>query len=385
MTAAAWAIGGLASLVWLGLLLFWHGFWRADQRLRGDRAGDGGDWPSVTAVIPARNEADVIAQTVSGLLRQDYPGVLSIVVVDDSSEDGTAEAARAALPEGAGRVISAPPLEAGWAGKLWALRHGIAAARAGGAPDFFWLTDADIVHGPHVLRGLVAKACADRLALVSLMVRLPARAFWEVLLVPAFLFFFQLLYPFPAVNTPSSRIAGAAGGCVLLRADALAAIGGIAAIRNRLIDDCALGRAVKASGRRIWLGLADDSRSQRRYTELSEFWRMVVRSAFVQLRHSTVLLIVCVLGMALTYLAPPLLVLYWFAAGESAGLGGLVAWGLMSIAYWPTVRYCGLSPLVALSLPVAAVLFMAMTVHAAIRHWLGRGEAWKGRDYGTDT
>ncbi|MFW6077440.1 MAG: glycosyltransferase, partial [Hyphomicrobiales bacterium] len=257
------------------------------------------------------------------------------------------------------------------------LHRGIEEARRH-KPDYYWLTDADVAHKPQVLAGLVAHAEAERLALTSLMVRLPTRTVWEKLLVPAFIFYFALLYPFRAVNDPSSRMAGAAGGSLLVRRDALEAIGGIAAIKGAIIDDCALARAIKDSGRRIWIGLAERSRSLRRYRRLGDFWSMVARSAYPQLGYSPLWLTGALLGLAVTFIAPPLLLL----AGGGAALAGLIAWILMGWAYAPTVRYHGLSPLWAVTLPIAAVLFAAMTIASAVGHYRGQPAQWRGRTVG---
>jgi hopene-associated glycosyltransferase HpnB len=372
----------LVLAAWLYLLLFHGRFWRADQRLPARAAPRGA--PDVTAVIPARNEAPTIGPAVTSLLRQDYAGRLQVVVVDDGSTDGTAAAARAAAAAlGAGdklRVIAAPPLPAGWSGKLWAVQCGVAEAAAD-AP-FLLLTDADIAHAPDAVARLVAKAEDGGLDLVSLMVRLHCRGWVERLLVPAFVFFFQKLYPFPRVNDPRDRTAGAAGGCMLVRQTALARAGGIAVIRGALIDDGALAARIKANGK-IWLGLADRSASLRPYESLGEFWGMVARSAYTQLRYSPARLTAAVLGMSLLYLAPPVLAVAsawaerWPAAALAAG-----AWAAMYLAYAPTWRDYRPGLFWLACLPVAALLYTAMTVDSARRHWRGRGGAWKGRTYG---
>ncbi len=374
-----WLWTGLsaASLAaWAWLLIGRGGFWKAGERL--DEADDAsGPWPPVTAVVPARDEADVIGPALDALAAQDYPGRLAIVVVDDASTDGTAAASRAALADVAGEVVPGAPLPRGWTGKLWALDQGIRRA----APDsrYLWLTDADIVHAPDTLRRLVGKAETERLDLVSLMVRLRAETGWEKLLVPAFVFFFQKLYPFPRVNDPASGTAAAAGGCVLLRREAHQRIGGLAAIRGELIDDCALARAVKRGGR-IWLGLADGSRSIRPYDRLADIWSMVARTAFHQLGYSIALLIATVIGMLALYAAPPLAVVAWPAHGDDAALAlGALAWLAMAGCYRPTSRIYGRGWGEAALLPLAALLYTAMTVDSAWRHWRGRGGMWKAR------
>ncbi len=378
----------LPLAVWLYLVLLRSGFWRADVRLGRDGETDG-VWPAVTALVPARNEATVIAEAVASLLTQDYPGPFRVVVVDDDSSDGTAEAALAAGARlGAGErmtLVTAAPKGPGWAGKLWALDQGLAEVRrAGPVPHYFWLTDADIAHGPDTLRRLVAKAGRERRSLVSLMVRLSCQDFWERLLIPPFVFFFQKLYPFSWVADPKRATAAAAGGCVLVEAEALWAAGGFAAIKGALIDDCALAALIKRStrgkGEGIWLGLADDSHSIRPYEGLGEIWDMVARSAYTQLRTSPLLLAGTLLGMAVTYLAPPLLLLLWPWHGSTlAALSGAVAWALMAAAYLPTLRLYGQPAWQALTLPLSAVFYTAMTFDSALRHWRGRGGLWKGR------
>jgi hopene-associated glycosyltransferase HpnB len=372
------ALGIVTVLIWLALLVGWYGFWRADQRppLNPEPLSK---WPSVVAIVPARDEAATIPFSLTDLIEQRYEGAFEIVLADDSSSDDTLAMARRLGSDAEPRltVVEAGPLPDGWAGKLWTLHRGIEEARHL-QPDYYWLTDADIVHRPQVLACLVAHAEAERLALTSLMVKLPTRTVWEKLLVPAFIFYFALLYPFRAVNDPSSRIAGAAGGSLLIRRDALEAIGGLATIKDAIIDDCALARAVKDSGRRIWIGLAERSRSLRRYRRLSEFWSMVARSAYSQLGYSPLRLVVALIGLLVAFLAPPLLVV----TGGWAALAGLLAWGLMGWAYAPTVNYHGLSPLWVVTLPVAAALFAAMTIASAVGHYRGRPAQWRGRTVG---
>lgn len=382
------ALAAAALLAWLWLALMQGGFWRADQRLPVLGAAPDGGWPSVGIVIPARNEATTIAAVVAAHAASDYPGPVRLVVVDDGSDDGTG--ARAAAAGRGARfpveVIAAPPLPPGWSGKLWAVNAGLAHL-AETAPEarHILLTDADILHAPDTLRRLAAKAAAEDLALVSLMARLDARGIWGGLLIPAFIFFFQKLYPFPLVNDPRSPVAGAAGGCVLLRADALAAISGIAAIKGALIDDCALAAAVKtrAPRRRIWLGLADrEVVSLRDNRSLGSVWSMVARTAFTQLGHSLWRLIGAVLGMGLVYLMPPIALVAGLAAGDGAAAAlGAAAMALMAALYRPTLRLYHQPWLAGFALPVAAALYTAMTLSSAIRHWRGAGGRWKGRVY----
>ena len=384
MTLSIAAIAAVIALgAWVVLVLFRGAFWRADQRLDGPFP-DRDSWPGVVVIVPARNEAATIGRCVASLLAQDYPGALSIVVVDDGSDDGTAAAARRAAA-GSKRLslVTAPPPEAGWTGKLWAVAQGLAYAEKV-APEaaFVLFTDADIEHDPQNLRRLVGKAEAGGLDLVSLMVLLRCRSAWERFLIPAFIFFFQKVYPFPRVNDPDRPEAAAAGGCMLVRRAALRQAGGVESIRGRLIDDCALGTRIKRKGP-IWLGLTDSVRSLRAHPRLEDMWNMVARTAFEQLGYSTAALGGTVFGMAVLYLVPPAAAFAGLVAGDAvAGLAGLAAWSLMAFAYGPTVRLYGQPPWSVLTLPLAALLFTLMTADSARRHWKGLGGAWKGRSYG---
>jgi len=372
-----------ASLgAWL-YLVFAHGrFWAADQRL--EAAPEPAAWPEVVAVVPARNEADVIQRTVGSLLDQDYPGAFRIVLVDDESDDGTGDAARrAAAAHPLGERLSVEPAQQrppGWVGKMWAVHSGVQrAGREAPAAAYLLLTDADVAHSPGNLRRLVAKAEAERLDLVSLMVLLTAETPWERLVVPAFVYFFQKLYPFPRVNDPRSRVAGAAGGCMLVRRTALERAGGIEPLRGEIIDDCALGRALKRGGP-IWLGLSGSEHSVRGYGGLGGVWRMVARSAFTQLQHSWLLLAGTLLGLALLYLAPPLLALGVLGgvSGAAASLAA-AAWILMAASFVPILALYGRPALWGFALPGAGVLYAAMTFDSALRHGRAEGASWKGR------
>ena len=379
MSLAALIIAALPLAIWLYLLIGHGGFWRMGERDDRDLpAREPAVWPSVTAVVPARNEADVIARSVGGLLAQDYPGRFRVILIDDNSDDGTGEAARAAAAAlGAGdrlEVLSGAALPAGWTGKLWAMRQGIARADDP-APDYLLLTDADIAHAPDNLRALVARAQAGGLVMVSLMARLTTQTFAERMLIPAFVFFFDMLYPFGWVNDPRRKMAAAAGGCMLVRRTTLAAAGGIDSIRTEIIDDCALGRRMKAQGP-IWLGLTQRAVSLRPYQTIGEIGRMVSRSAYAQLGYSPLLLIGCVAGMVLVYLAAPLLSL--FGDGWSRGLG-LAAWALMALAFQPILQFYRRSPIWGLGLPLIGALYTVFTVQSAIDVWRGRGGMWKGR------
>ena len=372
-------IAALAVSIWLYLVFARGGFWLCSERdeRQAERLAS---WPPVTVVIPARNEASCIAETVGSLLRQDYPGTWTIILVDDDSSDGTADIARraAAVPEAAHRleIIRGRVLPRGWTGKLWAVKQGVDATQAAASPpDYILLSDADIVYAPEILRGLVARADSDNLVLTSLMVKLRCQSLAERGLIPAFIFFFQMLYPFRSVNHPDSATAAAAGGCMLVRSDALRAAGGIDAIRNALIDDCSLAKLLKARGP-IWLGLTERVHSTRPYPEIEDIRRMVSRSAYAQLRYSPLLLAGTVAGMAVTYLAPPLLAL--FAHGPAQWLG-ILAWGLMAVAFQPTLRLYGRSPLWGLALPAVALCYMLFTLDSALQHARGKGGMWKGR------
>jgi hopene-associated glycosyltransferase HpnB len=334
-------------------------------------------WPRVAAVVPARNEAECIGASIGSLLAQDYPGAWTVILVDDDSDDSTADIARRAAQAGERlRVVTSRSLPAGWTGKLWAVKQGIdAAAALPQPPDYLLLTDADIVHAPDSVTRLLAHAEAKKLVLTSLMVKLRCESFAERANIPAFIFFFQMLYPFSWVNRPQSKVAAAAGGCMLVRADVLRQAGGIEIIRGALIDDCALAKAVKAHGS-IWLGLTERVHSIRPYPALGDIRRMVARSAYAQLHYSPLLLAGTVAGMVLTYLAPPLLAI--FGSG-TARILGLASWVLMFIAYQPTLRFYRLSPLWGVALPAIALQYLLFTLDSAYQYVRGRGGSWKGR------
>lgn len=381
MSAVAWtAVGSLAG--WMWLLLGQGQFWRTDQRL--PPRAEPGDWPSVAVVVPARDEATVLPMSLPSLLAQDYPGDAEIFLVDDGSTDGTGELARALAARDCGlplTVVSAGEPDPGWTGKLWALRCGIARARAH-QPEYLLLTDADIAHEPDSLRELVSAAQSTGLDLVSQMARLRVQSFWERLVVPAFVYFFAQLYPFRWVNREGARTAAAAGGCVLLRTGAAERAGFPEAIRQAVIDDVSLARAVQRSGGRIWLGLAERVDSVRPYPGLGDLWRMVSRSAYTQLRHNALLLLGTVLGLALIYLAPPLTLVAGVRSGDApAAWAGGLAWLVMTGTYLPVLAYYRQSLWLAPLLPFTALLYLLMTVDSAVQHYRGRGAAWKGRTY----
>ncbi len=372
-------LGAAVAAVWLYLIAFRGGFWWVRQR----PVASSPPPRSIVAVIPARDEEAVIGRALASLFAQRHPGRLHVVVVDDHSSDGTAEAARRVAEAcGAGdrlTVAPAPPVPAGWTGKLWAMRQGIAIAR-GLRPDYLLLTDADIVHASGNVEELVARAETGGYGLVSLMVRLNCRSPWERLLIPAFVFFFFKLYPPRHVADPGRRTAAAAGGCMLVRREVLERIGGVDAIRRELIDDCALARRVKAVGR-VWLGAANGrdegvTRSIREYRSWRPIWDMVVRCAFAQLGYSAAALVATVALMTAIYLAPPLLLL---AGPPSAQALGAVAWLAMSLAFLPILRGYRCPVVLAPLLPAIALFYTAATVASAILFWQGRGGYWKGR------
>ncbi|MCJ0875467.1 glycosyltransferase [Streptomyces sp. AP-93] len=462
-------VAACASLaVWLWLTLGQGMFWRTDTRLPPRHAP--ARWPSVAIVVPARDEAEVLPLSLPSLLAQDYPGEAEVILVDDGSTDGTADLARRLADAHPGlplTVLSPGEPGAGWTGKLWALRHGIAHARSGvsharsgarsdtssgagsvlgsspdpgpdpdpgcgpdsaqgctpdpgpgctpdpgpgctpdpapgctpdpgpdsipgsspgsspgPAPDYLLLTDADIAHEPDSLRELVSAATAADLDLVSQMARLRAVSVWERLIVPAFVYFFAQLYPFRWINRPAARTAAAAGGCVLLRTEAAVRAGVPESIRQAVIDDVSLARAVQRTGGRIWLGLAERVDSVRPYTSLADLWRMVSRSAYAQLRHHPALLAGTVAGLVLVYLVPPAALLAGLAAGRPAvAWAGGLAWMLMAGTYLPMLRYYRQPAVLAPLLPLTALLYLLMTVDSAVQHYRGRGAAWKGRTY----
>ncbi|MBA2587712.1 MAG: glycosyltransferase [Alphaproteobacteria bacterium] len=370
--------GFLPLAIWLYLLLFHNGFWLLRERDTAPLA-EPQAWPPVVAVVPARDEADVIGHSIGSLIAQDYPGTFRIVLVDDQSGDGTGALARALNSERL-TVVTGAARPSGWTGKLWAMKQGSDYAAANlfkneGGPEFLWFTDADIAHSPDNLRHLVARAQDGNKVLVSLMARLSCKSAAEHFLIPAFVFFFDMLFPFGAVNNRASTVAAAAGGCMLARRTALEKAGGIEAIRHNIIDDCALGRAMKARGP-IWLGLTDRAVSLRPYPHIADIRHMVTRSAYAQLGYSPLVLAATLLGLALVYLAPVMTAL--FAWGPSQ-LAGWLAWMIMALMYQPMLRFYRLSPLWGLALPLIGIFYAAFTVESAIQHWSGRGGTWKGR------
>jgi hopene-associated glycosyltransferase HpnB len=381
----------LSLIIWVFLLLFWGQFWQADQRLENNNI-DLPSYPTVCAIIPARNEADVLPVSLKSLLNQEYVGQFSIILIDDQSTDKTGEVAQEIASKlnqsDRLKVISGQPLPVGWSGKLWAMEQGIQSAKNQGLlPDYFLFTDADIEHHLTNLKELVTKAEKEDLALTSLMVLLRCDSFWEKFLIPAFVFFFQKLYPFPWVNNPRNKMAAAAGGCILIRRDRLEEMGSIPSLREALIDDCTLAQKIKGlstpeNPKAIWLGLTEKTKSLRPYDSLDTIWTMIARTAYTQLNYSPLLLLGTVLGMSLVYLAAPIILLIgiYFKSSSLITLSGLT-WLLMAIAYLPTLRLYKLSPLWSLSLPLIALFYNLMTIDSALRHWRGQGGGWKGRVY----
>ncbi len=369
-------VAAVALVIWIYLVAGRGGFWRAGER-------DGGGpsplvWPDVIAVVPARDEADGVGRAIGSLLGQDYPGSFSIILVDDESADGTADVARlaAAATSRSDRltIIPGAAVPSGWTGKLWAMKQGVERANTA-APEFLLLTDADIVYAPDALSRLVSQSLNEVLALSSLMAKLRCETLAERALIPAFIFFFQMLYPFSWVNDRRHATAAAAGGCMLARREALQAAGGVEAIRGSLIDDCAMARILKKQGP-IRLSLSERVISIRPYSTVGEIRRMVVRSAYAQLRYSPLLLAVALAGLTLVFVVPAPAALFGHGAGE---IFGLLAWVIMAVAFQPTLRFYGLLPLWGPILPAIALVYMAFTLESAYQSVRGRGGLWKGR------
>lgn len=362
------SIALLSLLIWV-YLFFAHGrFWASAPELP---SAVPAQFPDVDILVPARDEAEIIGPVIASLLAQDYAGKCRIILVDDDSADGTAEAAGTAAQL---TVIRAQPKPVGWSGKLWALSQGIAASRA----PVLLFTDADVLHDPRHLSSLVARLLEPRADMVSEMVRLRCVCLAERALIPAFVYFFQMLYPFAKVNDPQSSVAAAAGGTVLIRREALERIGGIGAIKGALIDDVALAKAVKSSGP-IFLGHSALAASIRSYPAFADLWRMISRTAFTQLRYSALMLALTLAGLALVWLVPAGEVLFGHGAGFAFGVAAFV---LGAMSYLPTLARYGQTRLWALALPLIALFYMSATLGSAVNHWLGRGAQWKRRAYG---
>jgi hopene-associated glycosyltransferase HpnB len=373
------ACGSISLLIWLYLFLAHGRFWEIERYLLS--AGKPTDVSArVAVIIPARDEAEVVGRSITSLLNQTGSHALHIYLIDDRSSDGTAEvarsAARAAEKSGQLTTIAGCELAPGWSGKLWAVQQGVETALRTN-PDFLLLTDADIEHALDSVASLVQVAESRSLDLVSVMVKLHCCTFAEKALIPAFVFFFFKLYPPARIRNPRRRAAGAAGGCILIRPEALERAGGIPAIRGEVIDDCALARRVKAAGGRLWLGLSATTASTRPYGTFAAIGRMISRGAFNQLQHSSWMLLLAMLGLSATYLLPPLLVV--FTGHLVPTVLGAAAWLLMIVCFLPMVRFYGLKPLWAAALPLISIFYMAASVDSALRFWSGRGGQWKGR------
>ena len=370
-------LAAAGAAIWLGILLAPWQSWRTRERLEVTRGNENADLGNVTVLIPARNEADVIGDVVAALGRQGRG--LSIILVDDRSEDGTAEAARRGVSENCDlEIVSGEELPTGWVGKMWALEQG----RERLTRPLVLLLDGDIVLAPGTLSALLDAKREKGVVFLSLMAALDMRGFWQALLMPAFVYFFKLLYPFYLSNGGGRLVAAAAGGCILIERDTLADIGGFATIRGAIIDDCTLARAVKRQGGRTWIGLTRAVTSLRPYDELGAIWRMVVRSAFTQLHHSLLLLLLCTLVFALACALPSVILVAIPVLG--AKLIAIAALIFMVVSYLPTLRYYGMHPGLALTMPLIGMLYLAMTWNSAHDYWRGRRSLWKGRVYSRD-
>lgn len=375
-------IASLSCVIWGYLITARGGFWRAAQRddARATIPVEAIRWPRVIAVVPARDEAETIGGSIASLLQQDYRGDFAVIVVDDHSSDGTAVVARnaatAAAASGRVTVLAAPPLPRGWTGKLWALHHGVNHAQAlPEPPDYLLLTDADIRHTADTLTELVRRAVRERTVLTSLMASLHCEKLAERAMIPAFIFFFQMLYPFAWVNRANRPTAAAAGGCMLVRRQSLRAAGGVEAIRGELIDDCALARLLKSQGP-IWLGLTRRVHSVRACATVGEIRGMIMRSAYAQLRFSPWWLAFTAAAMLVIYVAPPIMALF---GGGMPQFLGILAWLLMALAFQPTLHFYHVSPWWGAALPAIAASYLVFTLESACRHMRGRGGEWKGR------
>jgi hopene-associated glycosyltransferase HpnB len=378
MSVLATSVATLTAVTWSYLVLARGAFWRT-KNVRPDASEKVGFSGGVVAIVPARNEAELIGPVVTSLLNQGM--AMPVVLVDDESTDGTADVARRAS-EKAGKadaliVIQSKPLPAGWTGKLWSMHQGIEYARARALnPAWLMLADADVLHAPETVANLGLIASHGPYDLVSFMVKLHCESLAEKLLIPPFVYFFFMLYPPAWIRDTRGSTAGAAGGCMLVRAETLERAGGLESIRGAVIDDCSLARLLKQSDGRLWIGLTDQSQSLRRYETFSDVEHMISRTAFNQLKHSSLLLLCTIAGMVITYLAPPLLLL---TGSRPAILLGAAAWAAMTITYSTMVRYYRLNPAWALTLPLAALFYLVATVHSAVKYWNGSGGDWKGR------
>lgn len=366
----------IALLAWIYLAVFRGRFWEADVL---PKAKTPQTWPGVTAIVPARDESRTIADTVRGILQQDYPGALNLVIIDDQSGDETAaralEAATAMDANKRIRVIQGNNLPAGWKGKVWAMQQGWEAAKEDHS-KYIWFTDADIAHEPQALRNLIAVAEAEQRGMVSTMVRLRCHTFWEHFWVPAFIYFFKLLYPFSWITHPKKKTAGAAGGCMLARKDLLKKIHGLEAISDALIDDCSLAKAIQEAGGTLRLNLTTDSHSLRGYPKLRDAWNTVARSAYTQLAYSPLALAVSVIALAWLFFVP---VAAFFLGGFWTATCGALAWLIMMLTFLPSVQFYRVGPWWLFALPVITILYLGATIDSALRYHRGQGGQWKGR------
>jgi hopene-associated glycosyltransferase HpnB len=370
----------IPMVIWFYLLFARGGFWQFRERDDVDVPSEiPARWPSIAVVVPARDEAGFVMQSIASLLAQDYPGELRIVLVDDQSSDGTAAAARAAISAATAsrkaEIVSGTSRPSGWTGKLWAVQNGIAQATNGYAPDYVLLTDADIEHAPDNVRSLVTRAEARGLVLTSLMAKLHCKRAAEQFLIPAFVFFFAMLYPFRWVNDPRRATAAAAGGCMLVKRNALEAAGGIAAIKGEIIDDCALARRMKLQGP-IWLGLTKRAVSLRPYGSMRDIGSMVARTAYTQLRHSPALLAFALAMMLIVFFAP---VVFSCVGDTGTQLSGATAGLLMLFMFQPILGFYGLSAFWGFLVPFMGMAYALFTLRSAWRFWRGVGGLWKGR------
>lgn len=367
----------LPLAIWLVLVFGRHFFWRFRERDDVREPPSPARWPSVTAIVPARDEAETIVRTLKSLAAQDYPGPFRIILVDDQSTDGTADLARA-LQDSRINVVSGAEHPSGWTGKLFALSQGVTAATAWNAPEYLWFTDADIEHSPDNLRALVSRAENGGLVLTSLMARLNCTSWAEKFLIPAFVYFFAKLYPFRAVNDPKNRMAGAAGGCMLIRAKALEQAGGVEAIRSEIIDDCAMGRLMKQQGP-VWLGLTNRAVSMRPYPKMADIHAMISRTAYAQLHYSPLLLTGTLIGLFIVYLLPVVDLFFGRWLGGLAALCGAITWALMAVSFQPILRFYHRSPFWGLMLPFIGAVYGWYTLDSGLQHARGKGGMWKGR------
>ncbi|WP_346771185.1 glycosyltransferase [Commensalibacter oyaizuii] len=382
---------GLSFIIWIWLFFFHGRFWSRGpilQPISPTEQFKCKRWPDVYIIVPARDEAKTIEQVTLSLLQQDYLGKYQILVVDDDSQDGTGDIVhrcRQDLSEdqqGKLTVICTPPRPSGWSGKLWALSHGIDYIERQYKPEnaYFFFTDADIVHEPSHLATLVDKAETDQLDQVSEMVQLRCQSFFERAFIPAFVYFFCMLYPFSKVNKSSTSIAAGAGGTVLIRQYALAKIGGISALKTALIDDVTLASLVKKSGGKIYLGHSRLARSLRTYERITDVWDMITRTAYVQLRYSLFWLLLTICLMSMMWFFP---FIHIFTINGIARKIAMATYFISILSFIPTLSRFGISFLWIFALPAIALFYLTATIGSALNYYRGKGMMWKGRAYVT--